>query len=106
MLSRRQLLTYLIAVALGLGFANSALADVIIFGGTITQSTQDGTGPAQNNLSLNNIQDLQAYTAIVPIGNPIHGQNRLAEPDTNHQLGPLVPCSVEMQFATAVGELK
>jgi hypothetical protein len=65
MLSQRQLLTHLIVVALGLGLANSAAADVIVFGGTITQSTQDGTGPAQNNLTLNNIQDLQAYTATL-----------------------------------------
>src|SRR5260370_2373119 len=46
------------------GFANVAVAD-ITFGGLITQSTQDGTGPAVNNSSLNNILDLQAYTVTL-----------------------------------------
>jgi len=56
---------HLALVALGLGWTNFAAADVIVFNGKITQSTQDFTGPAQNNLSLNNIQDLQAYTATL-----------------------------------------
>ena len=47
------------------GFANLAVAGMITFGGTILQSTQDGTGPAVNNPSLNNIQDLQAYTVSI-----------------------------------------
>src|SRR5437867_3036255 len=47
------------------GFVNVAIADIITFGGTITQSTQDGTGPAANNPTLNNIQDLQAYTVTL-----------------------------------------
>jgi hypothetical protein len=45
--------------------ANVAVADIITFGGTITQSTQDGTGPAVNNPGLNNILDLQAYTVTL-----------------------------------------
>src|ERR1022692_618592 len=32
---------------------------------SITQSTPDGTGPAVNNSSLENIQDLQAYTVTI-----------------------------------------
>ena len=50
------------------GFASVAVASTITFGGTITQSTQDGTGPAVNNSALNNIQDLQAYfvTLVFP----------------------------------------
>src|SRR5260370_35543046 len=47
-------------------FANVAAAATITFGGLITQSTPDGTGPAMNNLSLNNVKDLQAYT-VTPI---------------------------------------
>jgi len=47
------------------GFVNVAIADIITFGGTITQSTQDGTGPASNNPTLNNIQDLQAYSVTL-----------------------------------------
>lgn len=47
------------------GFANVAIAGTITFGGTITQSTPDGTGPASNNPALSNIQDLQAYTVTL-----------------------------------------
>src|SRR5271157_621757 len=47
------------------GFANMALADSITFGGVITQSTQDGTGPAVNNPSLNNIRDGDAYSVTL-----------------------------------------
>jgi hypothetical protein len=43
------------------GFANVAFADIVSFGGAIIQSTPDGTGPAVNNPSLNNILDLQTY---------------------------------------------
>ena len=43
-------------------FCHSAWADTITFGGTITQSTPDGTGPAINNTSLNAIADGNAYT--------------------------------------------
>lgn len=46
-----------IAVLFGLALANSAMADTITFSGLITQSTSDGTGPAVNNPSLNNIMD-------------------------------------------------
>jgi len=42
--------------------ASNACADGITVAGTITQSTQDGTGPAANNPSLNNIADGDAYT--------------------------------------------
>jgi hypothetical protein len=47
------------------GFPAVALADQITFSGSITQSTPDGTGPAVNNPSLNNISDLQAYTVTL-----------------------------------------
>ena len=47
------------------GLAVAASAGAISFGGAIIQSTQDGTGPAVNNPSLNDIQDLQAYTATL-----------------------------------------
>lgn len=42
--------------------ARTAAADVISFGGTILQSTGDGTGPAVNNPGLNSILDGDAYT--------------------------------------------
>src|SRR5260221_1128617 len=42
------------------GFVNVAFADIITFGGMITQA-QDPTEPAANNPTLNNIQVLQPY---------------------------------------------
>ena len=66
----RPLLVFAIALALSVA---SGRADSIVFGGTITQSTLDGTGPAVTNLSLNDIRDGDAYTvtfsfpgAIIP----------------------------------------
>jgi hypothetical protein len=47
------------------GLAVAASAATISFGGVIIQSTQDGTGPAMNNPSLNNIKDQQAYTVTL-----------------------------------------
>ena len=41
-------------------------AGPILLTGSITQSVQDGTGPAVNNPSLNAIQDLQSYTVGLP----------------------------------------
>ena len=45
--------------------ANGALADTITFGGVIVQSTQDGTGPAMNNASLNAIKDGDPYSVTL-----------------------------------------
>jgi hypothetical protein len=42
-----------------------ALADSITFGGAISQSTQDGTGPAANNASLNSIADGDVYAVFM-----------------------------------------
>ncbi len=60
----------LIAVAVH-GFSGVAAADIITFTGVITQSTSDGTGPAVNNPSLNNIQDLQTYSVTMDFASPI-----------------------------------
>jgi len=53
------------------GLALAASASTISFGGAIIQSTQDGTGPAVNNPSLNNIQDLQAYSVTLAFAGSI-----------------------------------
>jgi hypothetical protein len=50
----------LLALMVG-GAAITASADTIKITGVITQSTDDGTGPAMNNPSLNNIHDLQPF---------------------------------------------
>jgi hypothetical protein len=46
-------------------FVRGAVADGITVGGSIYQSTADGTGPAVNNPSLNNISDGDAYTVTL-----------------------------------------
>src|SRR5207244_13233092 len=55
-------ISILLAVTVGLHVTRGA---TITFGGNIIQSTQDGTGPAVNNPSLNNIQDLMPYTVTL-----------------------------------------
>lgn len=47
------------------GMVRLATADAITIGGVITQSTSDGTGPAANNPSLNNILDGDLYSITV-----------------------------------------
>ena len=47
------------------GAAISLHADTMVVSGTISQSTQDGTGPAVSNTSLNNIMDGDAYTVTL-----------------------------------------
>jgi len=42
-----------------------AAADSIVFQGSISQSTADGTGPAVNNASLNNISDGDTFTVSI-----------------------------------------
>jgi hypothetical protein len=54
-----------LAIAGICGLTNRVSADVITFDGLITQSTSDGTGPAANNISLNNIHDGDAYSVTM-----------------------------------------
>lgn len=51
-----------LALAALLCCAVPAYADQVTVNGSITQSTADGTGPAVNNPSLNNVVDGDAYT--------------------------------------------
>ena len=51
----------------------TAFADEMSFSGVITQSTADGTGPAVNNPSLNNIADGDAYTVTLDFPGSITG---------------------------------
>jgi hypothetical protein len=55
----------LVAALAACGAAGQASSEEITFGGTITQSTQDGTGPAVNNPSLNGIKDGDFYTVTL-----------------------------------------
>jgi hypothetical protein len=54
-----------LAITTVCGLTNRALADVVTFDGLITQSTSDGTGPAANNTSLNNINDGDKYSVTI-----------------------------------------
>lgn len=64
--------TFLACLALTAGACvNLAVADTITFGGRITQSTQDGTGPAGNNPALNNVLDNDVYTVTLTFAGSI-----------------------------------
>jgi len=52
-------------IVCGVVLTCAARGGTIVFSGAITQSTSDGTGPAFSNLSLNKIQDLDAYTVTL-----------------------------------------
>lgn len=65
-----QVRVWLVAAAI-CGFANVAAANVIAFSGQITQSTQDGTGPAINNPALNLIADGDDFTVTLSFAESI-----------------------------------
>jgi hypothetical protein len=65
------------------GLFQGASAAVITFSGAIVQSTADGTGPAVNNPSLNNITDGNSYTVTLNIPGTIGG------PGTYHPISVL-----------------
>ncbi len=52
----------MIALLLGMACVPALHADTVTIDGTINQSTQDGTGPATNNPSLNDILHGASYT--------------------------------------------
>jgi hypothetical protein len=54
----------LAVVILCMACVTSLHADILAVGGTINQATQDGTGPAVNNPTLNAIMDGASYTAV------------------------------------------
>jgi len=62
-----------LALAVLLGAAVPANADTITIGGAISQSIQDGTGPAVNNAGLNNIVDGDSYTITLDFTGSISG---------------------------------
>lgn len=69
-------------------FTGVASADIIMFGGAITQSPQDTGNQAQNNPSLNQIQDGDAYTVTLNYNGSIHS------PGTYTNFLPPTPCSL------------
>jgi hypothetical protein len=69
-----------IPILLGIGFANLASADSIAFSGLISQSTSDGTGPAVNNPSLNNIADGDSFLVTLTFTGSITGPGTSSPP--------------------------
>jgi hypothetical protein len=65
---------------LGIGFPNLACGDTITFSGLITQSTSDGTGPAVNNPSLNNIGDGDNFLVTFTFTGSITGSGTSSPP--------------------------
>jgi hypothetical protein len=63
-----------------IGFANLACADSVAFSGLITQSTADGTGPAVNNPSLNNIADGDSFLVTLSFTGSITGPGTSSPP--------------------------
>lgn len=63
---------FALTAAAALVLAQAALADTLVFGGIITQSTAGGKGPAGNNSSLNSILNGDAYTVILDFAGVIN----------------------------------
>src|SRR5204862_994032 len=82
------------------GLANPAYAGVITFGGVITQSTQDGTGPAANNPSLNNIQDLQAYIVTLVFAGSITAPGTYNLTGASLTFGDPIAAATESSFGS------
>lgn len=89
---------YLWGFCLVFGGAVSGFPSTLDFGGTIIQSTADGTGPATSNPGLNNIQDGQAYTVSLIFPGAITG------PGTYHATSAIFTVAAapatETSFAT------
>ncbi len=71
-----------------LGCATTLRADTFTIEGAINQSTQDGTGPAFNNPSLNNIQDGSLYVLTLSFLGSITapGTYNLTAPDVSFRV--------------------
>src|SRR5215469_533191 len=70
---RLRTLTSLLCALTLCGYFSGARAATLSFGGVITQSTFDGTGPASNNVSLNNIADGETYSVTLDFAGVIAG---------------------------------
>src|SRR5579883_61849 len=60
-----------VVVIIGCALAAISRADTMTFSGLILQSTQDGTGPAVNNPSLNLVMDGDSYTVTLTFAGSI-----------------------------------
>jgi hypothetical protein len=90
----------LFAIVVACEFTGYASADTLTFGGTITQSTQDGTGPAVNNPGLNNVLDGDAYTASLDFTGSVHGPGTIDLTGSSLTFSDLSVSAIETSFAS------
>src|ERR1051325_5079618 len=69
---RTTMLKFLTLIVLACGaFTTVAAAGIITLSGTITQSTDDGTGPALKNHALTRIHDTEQFTVALNVAGSI-----------------------------------
>lgn len=81
--------------------AKAALAGTITFSGLITQATGDGTGPAVQNPSLNNILDGDLYLVTLNFQGQIGGPGLYNTPDLTLSFVDAAAGASETMFSSA-----
>jgi hypothetical protein len=76
-------------------------ANTITIGGTINQSTQDGTGPAANNPSLNNILDGALFTVNLSFNEAVTSPGTYSLSGLSLVFGVAAANSIENTFNSA-----
>jgi hypothetical protein len=74
------------------------VADTITLGGAITQGTEDGTGPAINNVGLNDIADGDAYILTLNFSGSISGPGNYNLTGFNLSFNDPTASAVETDF--------
>jgi hypothetical protein len=85
---------------LGSAISQVAAADTITFSGLITQSTENGTGPAVNNPSLNSILDGDAFSVTVNFVGAISSPGTYALTGASVVFADPVAGALESSFTT------
>jgi len=91
----------LVLVISGIATASPALADSMTFGGAITQSTEDGTGPAGSNPLLNTIQDGDLYTITLTFAGSVPGAGTFNLTGLSVLFSDPTAAATESAFSTA-----
>lgn len=90
-----------IAFFVGLAASSQATADTITFGGEITQSTADGTGPAVNNPALNDILDDDQFLVTLTFTGAITAPGTYSLPGAALLFSDLDAPATESSFSSA-----
>ena len=97
---RRHCCGFFVAGSAIWGWAQPGFADSVTFSGRITQSTQNGTGPAVNNPTLNNILDNDAYSVtLLNFARPVTGLGTFALNPATLALADATSAAIEASFA-------